>query len=96
MGQGIIKIRDKYFIWSTVVDAPISLALSAEEVESWVWMEYGNEALKEHPARMERVEKTGTSYHGETLETLLACNRAGTDEKTISADEILEKFKDEE
>jgi len=93
MGRCLIKIKDKYFEWSTIVDAPITIGMSKSELEKHIKEEYGNEGLKGLPERLERVSKTGTSslIPGENLESLISENRAGENESHISADEIYEK-----
>ena len=92
MGRGFIKIKDRYFEWSTVVDAPVTYAMTLDELKEYVREEYGNEGLEYLPPRLERVEKTGTSFVGETLKSVLSANRAGENEKRISADKIYQRY----
>lgn len=92
MGKGIVKIRDRYLVWSTVVDAPITYGLSREEVEEYVKEEHGNEGLRQLPLRMERVEETGTSFHGMTASDVMSLNRAGEDEAEITEAEIYQRY----
>lgn len=93
MSHGIFKIRDRYFEWSTVVDAPVTYGMTLEELEAYIKDEYGRTGLKELPARMDRVEKYGTSYYPpKTVDELLVLNRAGDNEEGLTADEIYVKY----
>ena len=89
----IIKLEDKYFEWSTIVDAPVTFAMSRDELEEHIKEEYGNEGLRELPERLKRVDKQGTSCCVPlTVEDLISCNRAGDGESELTKEEILEKF----
>jgi RNase P/RNase MRP subunit POP5 len=92
MGRYIIKIRDQYLEWSTIVDAPVTYGMTLQELREYIKEEYGNEGLEELPQRLERVEKTGTSAHGGDLEGTLLCNRAGLDETELTEDEIYDVY----
>ena len=93
MSRSIIKIKDKYFEWSTISNSLCTYGLSLEELKEYIKEEYGNEGMGDLPDRLERVDKVGTSFYGRTLETVLSCNRAGEDETEITADEIYERYK---
>lgn len=89
MPKHIVKIRDKYFEWSTVVDAPTTYGMTETELHEHVRFHHGEEGMKELPERMERVAAKGTSSHMDTsLAELLQCNRAGEGEKHLTEDEI--------
>jgi hypothetical protein len=93
MGKAIVKIKDLYFEWSTVVDAPVTYGMTKEELFDFVKKEYGNEGLKELPTGLELIEETGTSfYYGNTIEELVSNNRAGKNEKRLSLDELYKKY----
>ncbi len=93
MPRYLIKIKDKYFEWSTIVDAPLTYGMNEDELKFYIKEKYGNEGLAELPARLERVEKQGTSCHfNYTLEDIGGCNRAGNKEKSLTIDEIYEKY----
>ena len=93
MGKFIIKIKDRYFEWSTIVDAPVTYGLTLDELREYIKEEYGNEGLEELPARLERVEKYGTSSQNqESAEDLCARNRAGENEKHISLKQIYKQY----
>lgn len=46
MPRYIIKIKDKYFEWSTIVDAPVTNGMSLTEFRSYYQSEYGEDAMK--------------------------------------------------
>ena len=42
--------------------------------------------------KLERVERTGCSAHGETLDNVLMYNRAGDNETELTKEEIFRKY----
>ena len=93
MSKCIIKIKDKYFEWSTIVDAPVTYGMDKEELEEYIKSEYGNEGLRKLPERLKRIEEKGTSWVDFTnLEGTIEFNRAGENGKCISKKEIYEKY----
>jgi hypothetical protein len=84
MGRGIVRLaEDEYVEWSTVVDAPTTYAVGRREaVEEW-----GKD-------RIDRADRHGTSFLAPayTLEDLVATNRAGQDEATVSLEENRRRF----
>jgi len=93
MGRCIIKIKDKYFVWSTIVDAPVTYGMDKEGLKNFIKLEYGNKGLRELPKRLERVEEKGVSWMDKTdLESTIDFNRAGENEECISKEEIYERY----
>lgn len=91
MSRAIVKIKDKYFIWSSIVDAPITYGLTLDQLKVWHKEEYGRSVNIEE--RLERVEKYGTSIRIPTsVEKLIRLNRAGDNEEHLSLDEIYKKY----
>ena len=89
----IIKLRDKYLEWSTVVDAPLTPGLTLEQLQEHIGSKYGPERLKHLPARLERVHRCGTStLEGISVADLIASNRAGENETRLTEDEIYERY----
>lgn len=88
MARPIVKLEGRYFVFSSVVDAPITEPMTEAELRDWIRAEHGAEGLRTLPHRLERVERVGTSEMGarEAADTL-SCNRAGEDEKQWSMDE---------
>lgn len=96
MGRGFIKLndgtRDWYLEWSTVVDAPVTHGMSLDELRDLVRDEYGNEGLRSLPDRLARLDKTGTSFHNDSVDGVIAFNRAGIDETCLTKDQIIAMF----
>lgn len=90
--RSIIKIGDYYSEWSTVVDAPVLQFAPLDVFKRWYKQEYGNSSMAELEIRLQRVEVTGTSAFGQTLEDTISGNRAGDDDSTLTAEEILAKY----
>jgi hypothetical protein len=90
MGKAIVKIKDRYFEWSTIVDAPVSYGMTEEQIKEV----HSNE--KNFKERLERAKEKGHSYLGYygtlTLDEILACNRAGDGETELTAEEIYDKY----
>lgn len=84
MGRGIVRLaEDEYVEWSTVVDAPVSYAITrAEAVEAF------------GASRIARADEKGTSYLSPpyTLQDFLDCNRAGEDESHIGLEEMRRRY----
>lgn len=93
MPRYIIKIKDKYFEWSTIVDAPITDGMTKEELEEHIRFKYGDEGIKGLPGRLKRIESTNTSCLNKTsLKDLTDHNRAGKNESCLTIDEIYDKY----
>lgn len=97
MARFIIKIKDRYLEWSTIVDAPVTISATLEDFKEYYLAEYGQSSADELAERLERVEAKGTSSHiHSSLGDCIAGNRAGDNEETLTLDEIYEKYcKDE-
>lgn len=92
MGKFIIQIKDKYFEWSTIVDAPVTFGMSHEELFNYIKREQGEQGLRLLPMRLERVNQKGTSAIGSTIDDLISGNRAGINENKLSIDEIYDLY----
>lgn len=98
MGRSICKIphggKDYYLIWSTVVDSFVTFGMELEEFTAWMREEEGNRYMEAtHPARMERVEKYGTSSRMDnSVEEVIGCNRCGPGEERLSMEGIIYLF----
>jgi hypothetical protein len=94
----IIKLEDgekEYYLeWSTVVDAPVTFGMSKDDFLRHYAHQYGHSRtiLSELDRRMERVDETGTSARGMTVDEVLVGNRAGPLEKFLTKKQIIEKF----
>ena len=90
MGQFIIKLEDKYAIYSTIVDAPIAGGMTLEELHEWTRFKYGQAGIDELPARLARVEAKGTSaINEESAQSTVSGNRAGKNESTLTWEQLV-------
>ena len=96
MGRGLVVIKGKYFEWSTVVDAPVSYAMTLEELTTYTKEEYGNQGIGELDSRIERCNKYGTSFIGGNSREVLSCNRAGLEEGELTAEQIYDVYQNED
>jgi hypothetical protein len=93
MGKLLARLAENaYVIWSNTVDAPISHVMTRDETLRAVQVAEGLR-LAEAKRLVEQADATGTSDPDVGLETLLASNRAGTDESRLSAAKILESYR---
>lgn len=93
MAHIIIKLRDKYFVWSTSVDAPITYGMTEAALVDFIRERDGQTGLDELPRRLERVAKFGSSSaHNESAQDTIAHNRAGPGERCLTEDELWEAY----
>lgn len=79
-----------FFEWSTVVDAPVSAAMSRDEFEQNYLHRFGYEGMRTLPERLARAVANGTSArHSTSLEDMVAGNRAGDDDVEVPLAEIV-------
>ena len=82
MGRGIVFDDGIYFEWSTVVDAPVTAAMTREQMFDYR-VRCGQKGW-EAEISLERAERTGTSFvHGLSIADLSAYNRAGEGERHL-------------
>lgn len=94
MGKCVAKLADdEYVEWSTVVDAPITYICNREEMKAHLLERYGTAGRPDE--RIARADKRGTSWidREETMEDLVALNRAGDDETELTLGEIREQYR---
>lgn len=96
MARCIVKIKDSYFEWSTVADAPVTYAMTRSNMIRHLMRSDGNQDRVQE--RMYRVDENGHSalWTSCALDEFIAGNRAGPDESCLSVDEIYERYKSEE
>jgi hypothetical protein len=97
MGKGIFKVDDngkeRFLVWSSVVDAPVSFACSAKDVVAMFVEASRERAVVEAQAMVERARECGTSSRLDVTLADVACgNRAGPDESELTEDEIIEFY----
>lgn len=97
MARGIIKLADQAYVeWSTVVDAPTTYVLTRDEMLTHLnqnTFPMGKRTFQENEKRLQRADQTGTSFlDSTTRDQLLAGNRAGPKESTLTLEEILRDY----
>lgn len=81
-----------YFDYSTIVDAPVSVAMTLTEYRGYYRKKHGTEGMDGLPARLVRADSKGcSSMDGDTLDDMLRCNRAGKGEKHLKVKQVLEQ-----
>lgn len=97
MGRGIFKVDDNgkeaFIVWSSVVDAPVSFACTAEEIVEMFVEDARESAVLLAQEMIERARENRTSSRmGMTLADVATENRAGPAESTLTEDEIIEFY----
>ena len=87
MGRTILKIKDYYLEYSSIVDAPIVGGMKLEDFKKYYKEEFGNSGYKNLQERLRLTDKYGSSC-GESAEEVIQGNRAGKNESCISLDEM--------
>ncbi len=103
MPSYIVRLEDKdgtplYMEWSTVVDAPVTYLMPLQEFRAAYQEKYGRYGraggADDLESRLARVADYGTSAMGyRNADEVLAGNRAGPGESTLTRDEILEEYR---
>ena len=94
MARIIIQIKDKFFEYSTIFDAPVTYGMTMQELRNYIKEEYGNEGISILTGRLQRVAMRGTSAQSDlSLEETIYNNRAGENEICITEDEIYDRYK---
>ena len=100
MPRFTIKIKDRYFHWSTIVDAPITDGMTVNEFREWYKAEYGREGYRQEAfdkmiSMLEKYPAVNGSGHpvANTMKEAIRCNRAGENEKYLTAEQIYEQYK---
>jgi hypothetical protein len=88
MPKFVAKLGNVYFEWSTVVDAPMTYAMTRKEIADYLlfWNRGSGEEIEE---RLEKVDKYGTDLPSkESAEKALERNRAGANEKCLTLEKL--------
>lgn len=94
MGSFILKVAGAYIEWSTITDAPVTFGMTREEFEAHYREQNGAQGMKELPARLARVDATGTSSmlpEHQSADDVMWLNRAGRG-MALSKAEIIRWF----
>jgi len=90
MGKPIFILDGKFFVWSTVLDTPITPGLTMGQLEEFIFSEEGEIGLATLPARLDRVAEKGTSsQEHDSVEDLLFLNCMGQKGGRLPVDEAL-------
>ena len=98
MGRCICYVKDTddteyYFLWSTVVDAPVTFGMNLEGFQEFMRYEYGNRGMEDLQQSLERARERGTSWVcGPTFDEMIKFNRAGENESTLSREQLIEWY----
>lgn len=95
MGRCIAKLgKDQYMCWSSVVDAPVSHILTKKEMIDFMVEEASQRAKEDAEKSIAKADEQGTSsFYRESLEELIASNRAGERESCLTLDEIKKQYR---
>ena len=89
MPRYIGKIDGRYFEYSTVVDAPVTVLMGLEEFKAYYLAEYGRCTFDGLEERLARADTKGTSSMlDSSLEDMLLCNRCGPGETELSVEDF--------
>lgn len=83
---------DRYLVWSTIVDAPITFGMELDDLIDWLRENMGKDYSERFvETRLPRIERTGTSS-GETIAELIVVNRAGAGSTRLTLGQITDFF----
>ena len=78
---------DEFFWWSTIVDAPVTYVMTAEEARADFLFEYGRRAEHDWPRVLERAKQ-------HVLAEIVRGNRAGDKEEELTLEQILARVRE--
>lgn len=99
MPHVIVKVGDRYGLWSTVSDSPVGRLLPRTEFEANYRAsrrrEFEEELGRELAERMERADRKGTSSQLDgNAESVMRHNRCGPKEGRISVAEVVRMWEE--
>jgi hypothetical protein len=98
MGKAIFRVDDngkeRFLVWSSIVDAPITFACTAEEVTEMLVEDAREDAERMAQDMIDRARVTGSSSRRGfiTLADVVAANHAGPSGSALTEDEIVEFY----
>ena len=93
MGVSICHHQGHWFAYSSIVDAPITYGLTADELREWWRDEYGRRDMAHLETRMERALEYGTDHiRREDLADLIRMNRAGFKGTNLTLDQMIQIY----
>lgn len=98
MGHSILKIqkddKELYLIWSSIVDGPVTVGLTFDEMKTELIKRYGQNGWDFTFKQMLNNAKEFGASSREDPASFIYCNRAGANESELTLDEISEVFCD--
>jgi hypothetical protein len=91
MPKHIVKLKDYYLEWSTIVDAPVTFGMSLDELKKYHQAEYGQSSLLPFAQKLKDTEEYGSSDRN-GIDSVISCNRAGPNEIPLSKARIYKVF----
>ncbi len=94
MPRYILKLQDRYFEWSTVVDAPVGGPWTREQALAHVTQQIIEHAACNAQAQLAFCDLFGvnTDQRDFRIGDLLLGNRAGPNESELTAEEIYQRY----
>jgi hypothetical protein len=91
MPRHIIKLKDYYLEWSTIVDAPITLGMYLHEFKKYYQAEYGKSSLLQLDQMLKDTDEYGSSDRN-GIDSVISLNRAGPNEIPLSKARMYKVF----
>lgn len=93
MGQHIVKLKEYYLVWSSIVDAPITDGMTLKQLKRWMRSEYGVQGMRGLDEKIKRADEMGTSSRGDSSAvSRIWLNRAGPKESTLTIEGIYRHY----
>lgn len=88
----ILKIKDKYCIWSKEDKRPNSYLMNKDELLTYIEEKEGEDSEDSLPSRLTRLEEKGLSIKSFSKDFFLDNNKAGQNNEKISEDDIYSQY----
>lgn len=83
MGRWLVKVdEDRFLEWSSIVDAPVTMIMSREQLRAFVRERHGTEGLERLEDRIARAQPLSK----------VGWNRAGPKETCLTPEQIVELY----
>lgn len=93
MGRTLIKLKEFYLEWSSIIDAPLTFGMGLDELKTYIKDEYGEQGLRDLEVRLVRVEEKGTSeFDAADVVDTIWFNRAGPNERRATIEGIYQHY----
>lgn len=97
MGRSIVKHtlasgEDRYLVWSSIVDAPITFGGTLKQLRDFWRKDYGERGLEDLEVTIALGVQTWPERGMRSVADMAGCNRAGLDETRLSAAQIIDYY----